>query len=301
MLCVCACVYILISPFYPPYQVSRFWSHRRGHWSQEEFSYMLEFTQRLTKLGSKLRPIWFPVPCAFYHSLLPFPRSESSFSIPFNWRWRQNRIFNFNYKEAKKTVFLPAYNTSILYHWHPVGFDSQHPLWNWGACKPWAASKRSPETTETLASQSRIMDLPALFLLMLAVPLLGLTNNHLEKGRTELERMPWIWRSLSFNLPKNLCVVQTMSKLAIWEPSLGTYLHLSPHLGGKHYRIIVVFRLVGREKSPLGSKLILNTCLCFWPHNMVTNDGSANRLGKINGWLQRGEPQWGWWASFHLH
>lgn len=113
MLCVCACVYILISPFYPPYQVSRFWSHRRGHWSQEEFSYMLEFTQRLTKLGSKLRPIWFPVPCAFYHSLLPFPRSESSFSIPFNWRWRQNRIFNFNYKEAKKTVFLPAYNTSI--------------------------------------------------------------------------------------------------------------------------------------------------------------------------------------------
>lgn len=78
-----------------------------------------------------------------------------------------------------------------------------------------------------------------------------------------------------------------MEKTAIWEPNLGTYLHLSSHLWGKQDKIIVVFRLVEGKENPPGSKLIRSTCVYFGVHNMVTNDGSAYRLGKIDGQLQK--------------
>lgn len=55
-----------------------------------------------------------------------------------------------------------------------------------------------------------------------------------------------------------------MEKLAIWEHGLDTCLHLSPHLGrNKIHRILVVWILGEEGAEALGSKLTLNTCLCF--------------------------------------
>lgn len=66
-------------PSHPSRQVLLL-SHRRGHWNQEEFSFLFGFMQRLTKCltkrQSKPRPVWSPIPGAFYHSLLSFPRSK---------------------------------------------------------------------------------------------------------------------------------------------------------------------------------------------------------------------------------
>lgn len=63
---------------------------------------------------------------------------------------------------------------------------------------------------------------------------------------------------------KTCVLLKQMEKLAIWEHGLDTCLHLSPHLGrNKIHRILVVWILGEEGAEALGSKLTLNTCLCF--------------------------------------
>lgn len=107
---------------------------------------------------------------------------------------------------------------------------SQCSVWKLVTWKPQWAKKLFPKSVELPASQFHLMDCPFL-LWMQAIPLVWYTHTHLRKEMTELREWHEYWGSCVLICLKICVLLKQMWKLAIWEPSLGTYLHLSPHLG----------------------------------------------------------------------
>lgn len=167
----------------------------------------------------------------------------------FRWSEGKPRILNFNYEWAKRNVLFCAFkDLHFMYTWThgrqcvcPTVSIQCESWWHESHNEP---RNSSPKSVEPLPASSSLG--LAHFLPLNASYSTGLIHSTptWRKEMTELERMAWILRFLCFNLPKNLCVVKTNAEIMHVEPSLGTYLHLSPHLGEEgHCRMLYCLSL----------------------------------------------------------
>lgn len=167
-------------------------------------------------------------------------------------------------KEAEGISFTILQHRHFTPYTHMLGLGSWYPLRTWpcesreqhatpsltpgmargsvtlnGRTCPFASSCRSCLTNRTLKPGGR-------------EPRLNQRECHRHQGPPMLICL------------KTCVLLKQMEKLAIWEHSSDTYLHLSHHLGrNKIHRILVVCILREEEAEARGNKLTLNTCLCF--------------------------------------
>ena len=138
-----------------------------------------------------------------------------------------NRLKGMCYSVLSKTCILCHLDT----RWTMCVPHSQCSVWKLMTWKPQWAKKLFPKASGTPASQFHLMDLPLSPLN--ASYSTGLIHSHPPGEKKWQNWREWhgYWGSCVLICLKICVLLKQMQKLAIWEPSLGTYLHLSPHLG----------------------------------------------------------------------
>ena len=163
-----------------------------------------------------------------YEWNLPFPfLSTGDEGKPESETSTMNRLKGMCYSVLSKTCILCHLDT----RWTMCVPHSQCSVWKLMTWKPQWAKKLFPKASGTPASQFHLMDLPLSPLN--ASYSTGLIHSHPPGEKKWQNWREWheYWGSCVLICLKICVLLKQMQKLAIWEPSLGTYLHLSPHLG----------------------------------------------------------------------